>query len=326
MSATHDTAVPARRWRRRGVVTAKCLLSAGLLVWLVTSGRLDFNAYRQLGSGPNLALLSAVVLVQAAAFALFIDRWWGLSRAQGIPITRGEVFRTGLKGLFTQLFLPGGIGADGVRILHVRKHYRDQLVRGISSLITDRITGLVGLVLLGVVATAAYQLTSGNRHLVPLLSFFVVLLAGGAAALLGLWFAARLPQLTRFWQRDLPARALDALRAYRSNRSAVTGAVGISIVGHLITAVACYLAVVALGDRPSMIGVLAITTALNLIRMIPITPLGLGVADGAAEVLYAQIGLSNGAELQMLTRVVSVLLFTGAGLAFLFEPAAASDA
>ena len=305
--------------RRRVLLGAKYAIAATLLYWLVSTGRLDFASYRVLASVSNLGLIGAATALQIIAFGIFIMRWWGLARAQELPIARAEVAQTGLRGLFTQLFLPGGIGADGVRILHLRTWYRDQLMRGLASLLTDRLSGLIGLVLLGAAACQIHELATGDRRLMPVTILFAGLIAAGFVFAALLWGALRFTPLARLWRMAVVASAIDALRAYARRKRAVVAAVAVSILGHGFTALASYFAIVALGDAPPLLGVLAITTVLNLVRMIPITPLGLGVADGAAEVLYAQIGLTNGAELQMLTRIISMLIFMFAGLAFFVD-------
>jgi uncharacterized membrane protein YbhN (UPF0104 family) len=85
-------------------------------------------------------------------------------------------------------------------------------------------------------------------------------------------------------------------------------------------AMATYLSLLALGaDDPSLAAVIAITCMLNLVWMVPITPLGLGVTDTAAEFLFALIGISVGAEQQMLIRLFGVLLSLAGGLAFFWR-------
>jgi hypothetical protein len=52
-------------------------------------------------------------------------------------------------------------------------------------------------------------------------------------------------------------------------------------------------------------------------QAIPLTPLGLGVTEGIASVLYPVVGLRGGAEVVILLRAFTVLLFALCGLSFL---------
>ena len=48
--------------------------------------------------------------------------------------------------------------------------------------------------------------------------------------------------------------------------------------------------------------------------------MGLGIRDGIAESFYGMMGISMGAELQMLIRIVTMLIFLLCGVAFLYHP------
>jgi len=307
------------------VLGLKCVVAAVLLAWLVGSGRFDVEVYRTLATGPHLGLLALTTALLAVAFGVFVMRWWGLARAQALPISVREVARTGLRGLFTQLVVPGGVGTDGIRLLHLRRHCRERLVRGIASLLSDRLSGLAGLVLLGSLACVLHWRLQGDARLLGLLWSFGALIAIGLAGLAvlklisGTAIGARRPRLS--WL----AESADALHAYARRKDALAVAVGVSMLGHALSAAAACVGLAALGETPPVLGVFAVTSMLNLVRMIPLTPLGLGVADGAAEFLFGLLGLSHGAELQMLTRVLSMGIFLLAGLSFLVDDGARRD-
>jgi uncharacterized membrane protein YbhN (UPF0104 family) len=90
----------------------------------------------------------------------------------------------------------------------------------------------------------------------------------------------------------------------------------ISVAGHLLTGIAWFVAMSALGYQVPISAVIFLTSLLLVLRSIPTTPLGLGVTDGAAEILYQLIGNPAGAELQMLMRVISMSVFLLGGFAF----------
>jgi uncharacterized membrane protein YbhN (UPF0104 family) len=58
---------------------------------------------------------------------------------------------------------------------------------------------------------------------------------------------------------------------------------------------------------------------LLIVRTISVTPMGLGITDGIAESLYGMMGISAGAETQMLIRIAAVLIFLLCGVAFLYR-------
>lgn len=312
---------------RHAVAALKVSLAIALVWWLIASGQLDLGSYQQLTAASNRGVLIAIFATQFAAFSLFIARWYGLVRAQGIPMRWAEVMGTGYQGLFTQLFVPGGVGTDGLRALHVQRHHRSRLVAGITSLLVDRISGLISLILLGFGASILYAWQSGDGRLQPLLlvnGLVFVAAAAGTLVLLTLpqppvWMSTRITAMF--------AAARDALRVYRVHKLAFAAAVLLSIVGNVWIGACSYLCLLALDvPGPPFVGVLAITCALNMLRMVPITPMGLGVTDIASEHLFGLIGLGVGAEAQMLQRLSGLFIFAAAGLAFLWRPAAHSAA
>lgn len=67
----------------------------------------------------------------------------------GIEINFWQNLRLYYKGMFFNLFLPGGIGGDGLKAYILNRQYRKPLKKIISCLILDRLSGLTGLVFLG---------------------------------------------------------------------------------------------------------------------------------------------------------------------------------
>lgn len=58
---------------------------------------------------------------------------------------------------------------------------------------------------------------------------------------------------------------------------------------------------------------------LLVLTSLPITPLGIGVADGAAEFLFGMVGLSAGAELQMFIRAMIVIVLIVSGISYFWR-------
>jgi uncharacterized membrane protein YbhN (UPF0104 family) len=305
---------------RHAFTALKVGVAVALVWWLIDSGQLDLRSYEQLTAASNRGVLVAIFATQFAAFSLFIARWRGLVRAQGIPMRWAEVMGTGYQGLFTQLFVPGGMGTDGLRALHVQRTYRDRFVAGVTALLADRICGLTSLIMLGFCASSLHAWQTGDARLQPLLVINALVFAAAAAGALLLFALPRPPAWFPAPVAGALLSARDALRVYRGHKAALAIAVLVSLVGHLWMGACSYLCLWALGvSSPPFVGVVAITCALNMLRMVPITPMGLGVTDIASEHLYALIGLGMGAELQMLQRLTSMLIFAAAGVGFLWR-------
>ena len=300
----------------RLLLAFKLALAAVLLYWLVATGRFDVARFRALLSETGVALLAAIFVLQVLAFVAFIARWHVLTKALRIPVGMPAVMRTGLQGLSSSLVIPGSLGIDGIRLVHLRRHHRQQFVAGASSIVMDKVTGFVALLILGVVASAGYGVFASDDRLNGVLAFNAVLLL----LALGVVIAAAvvLPRLKggpldRF---EPVARFAAALATFSSEKAALGVSLGLALVGHLFTCAAWGVGLYAIGAEVPVLGVVALTAILIVARAIPLTPLGLGVTDGLAEALYRLIDISAGAELQMLVRLLSVAIFVVFGLSF----------
>jgi uncharacterized protein (TIRG00374 family) len=109
-----------------------------------------------------------------------------------------------------------------------------------------------------------------------------------------------------------------ALSDYRRHPKALVIACALSAAAHMAAFAGFYFGFVSLGAAPPLLPVLALSPALVLLRGIPTTPLSLGVTDWFGEVLYAGMDLSDGAEVVMLTRLVTLGIHAACGIPFLF--------
>lgn len=290
-----------------------------LIFWLLKTGRFQPSVYQEMLHGDRSTVLLIVLSTQCSMLLATLIRWWLLVTAQGIPVSLVESLRLGMMGAFTNLFVPGGMGIDGVRILYLRRHFPERWLEGTASVVMDRSLGLLALLLLGSVSSL-FLLSMSTSLSVGRLAFVNVLLILGIVMLLTLacrYLKRGLPEILR--QFHWVEKLLEAMRIYRVHYGAVIGALCLSFVGHAGVMLATYFSLVALGFPSSVLGIVTVTPLVVLCRAIPIVPLGLGVSDSAAAFLFPLVGLQGGAEVQMLLRTTLSLLLILCGLAFLIH-------
>jgi len=301
---------------QRCLFSAKLLLGVAIVYWLVVTGRFDINIYRSLFSLSTAGFLLAALATQAVALTIILGRWWFLLKAQDIRITPFECLKLGFQGTFMSLFLPGTIGTDGLRFLHLQRHHRQHLALGIASLTLDRALGFLGLLILSVFFGAIFLMGSElefSLYLMMILigSLIVTLLALGIACgyipLIGASLLRRISLLAIF---------IDALATYRGKHRELLIVVVLSLVAHFLVTIGACFGLMAMEIDFSFFAVAAVTPLLIFIRFIPLTPLGLGVTDAAGEEFYNLVGIAGGAENQMLLRATWVILLLVCGFAF----------
>ena len=80
--------------------------------------------------------------------------------------------------------------------------------------------------------------------------------------------------------------------------------------------VAAAFALLSLAQDVAILGIFTVTPLVTISKFLPITPLGLGVAEGVAAWLYPMVGLSRGAEVQMLLRGMLSMIYLASGVAY----------
>lgn len=282
-------------------------VGVGLLVWLSRSGLLDWQRVAALATRPD-ALALALALV-AAGFAATAWRLCVLAAPLGVAIGFGASLRLLLIGTCFNVLMPGAAGGDLARLYLALRNQRGRRTELAVVLLFDRISGLVGMLLVPLGAALAFPHAAGLDPALGAVLRWTALLAAlaGVAALLlwgpfgRAWVARHLPW---FPQTGLVARAATALRAYRAYPGAVVGSLLLSLLATglgLMTMLVLARVVGVTGPAALLLVLLPIG---SLVNTIPLTPGGLGVGEVAMDRLFALAGLSGGAVTLVSWRLV----------------------
>ena len=287
-----------------------------LLYWLLSTGRLDFKALAQVEIGWTLL---GIVFCLILTLGIQMARWFLLVRSRRLDLPPWTAARIGMIGLFTGIFIPAGLGMEGVRFVGVSRLNRGRGADVLSTLVMDRLLGLMVLVLMSLVASVIYLFYRFDIVVLRIAIF-------GASILLALTLGllAILKIRSKKWLGPLKDRSsiiniTRALSRYRGDGKVIVWALLLSLSGQISTLIAAALAFSILKFPAPFLSVCAITPLVNLSSVIPLTPLGLGVADSVASVLYESLGIGGGAETTMLLRIVGVGI-SALGVAALLMP------
>nr|BFD60487.1 hypothetical protein CKG001_25940 [Bdellovibrio sp. CKG001]BFD63902.1 hypothetical protein BdHM001_25830 [Bdellovibrio sp. HM001] len=127
------------------VQTSKILFSAGIIYWLVQSGKLNFAALKNLltPAAASVALLLVVLNLFLAS-----ERWRALIKSQGLKVSPLKVFRLSLIGSFFNFAMPGGVGGDVIKAFYFTRENPGSKVVAVTSVLMDRVLGLFAMLLL----------------------------------------------------------------------------------------------------------------------------------------------------------------------------------
>ena len=281
----------------RGGTTAgqllKFLLGAAFFSWMVHSGKLDVRQVtNSLARWRTLMAMACLLYLQCAITAW---RWNLLLRAQEIRIPYRQAFGLAMIGLLFNLVIPGAVGGDVIKGYYITRAAPGRKSEAATSVLMDRILGVVGLFLLAaLVSTFNFRTlahTTMTRHLV---TFVIIGLVGGTLVVYSAVLAgARLSE----WQ-VLPrvlGSAFLSLSRYHEKSSVIPIAVAVTLLSHLFSCLAYFLAMHATGQAVDVtVADFFLLVPLGLLATaIPISPAGIGVGQAAFFALFRVVSLAQ---------------------------------
>jgi len=143
------------------------------LLWLsVAALALTYLAYKtprdtfqQAMRGIGCSWAVSAVLLYLVAQTLLASRWILLLRVHDVSITLFQAIKLTYLGLFYNNFMPGAVGGDLLKGWYITHHSeKHQRLEAAVTVFVDRLTGLVGMVLVGALAS----LTAGPEVTIPI--------------------------------------------------------------------------------------------------------------------------------------------------------------
>lgn len=301
-----------RSARRLLTFIVKLGLAALLVGWLLRSDRLDVTLLREIALGTKtIALVLAGVASVFAGLVLLALRLRALVRVQDLELSRGRAFGLTMIGAFFGSVLPGLVSGDAVKALYLCGDVAQARTRMVAAVLIDRILGLFSLFLLGslalAIAIAAHLLPTGAQvlYVAPL----VVLAMAGGLALID-WRALD-PLITR-----LPGplnRMIAAIRQYLGRPRLLGGAILLSLANHALVIVTYLIAGELLQDGLSPMRHFVTDPLAMVMNVIPLTPGGIGITEGAFSFLFEQMGSQNGAAVGLVGRGIQYIAYVVGG-------------
>ena len=138
-------------------------------------------------------------LSYGAVEVLATVRWQILLRIQGITLRWLRTFAIVMIGLFFNMFLPGLVGGDAMRLYFVFKCAPRQKTRATLSVAMDRILGMLSILFLaGLSIAARFHWLSHSGATLHIVYFVLGLLAVGCVCVLLFFGAVHFGLLCRF--------------------------------------------------------------------------------------------------------------------------------
>lgn len=288
-------------------------IGIGLLAYLATSGAIKWGALLGLARAWPLTLVALAGLTlcfYVAAWRLIM-----LMAPLGLHLALGPSLRLTLIGQFFSTFLPGGTSGDVMKIYYAAQGNEGRRTEVATIMILDRAVGMFAMLLFPLLLSPFFPRLVGSSAALRKILWLAALIGVAMLAgfLLCLSTRVRNSRLLLWTFRKMPMgvyaeRMFDALHGFGSHPGALLASVGISLLGHAVTAGTVLTLAVATGGVVRSPEASLLVPIGFLANTLPLTPGGLGVGEAAFERLFRLARITTGAEALLGWRLLSTLI------------------
>ncbi|MDE0792795.1 MAG: lysylphosphatidylglycerol synthase transmembrane domain-containing protein [SAR324 cluster bacterium] len=306
------------------IILLKILLVGSILVYLVQSGRLNFEKLMLFKDAPEiLALMVGVLVLVVVPMATF--RWWLLLRAIGVQVKPKQTFILTWIGNFFNTTLPGAVTGDVVKGYYVIKaQHEEGRTRAFMTLLIDRIVGLFGLIVMAFLALVLNLELILSQERLHSLAWMITVLFGGTVVFYAIAvfpFKEGRDPFIRLFQR-LPAKKISlkvysAFKSYQHQKSTLLLTLLLAIGIHTLIALLFFQVAHLMGLKEMELATQFFLMPIGLITVaIPLAPGGIGIGHAAFESLYQLAGFSGGADIFNLFVIVQLGVYLLGGIPY----------
>lgn len=263
------------------IISLKILISIILLMFLMRTSKLDFNLFYNLFDSEKI--LSCIIILYLITIGLSTWRWYKLNIAQGILLSFSHTLFPTYIGIAFNNVLPGGISGDFFRFFFLNKHTKINKSVIMLSILTDRITGLLGIfIMLGLIAVVNIDTKTILIYL-PTLTFIAS--TGIIIYFLSQQILSRIYQWLNHSHQDNKwvkpfSSLLSALRIYNNSKIIIVKCLITSVFIQILITITCMLIARMMGFPSISFSHYMIAAAITqIVNLIPIAPGGFGVGE-----------------------------------------------
>ncbi|MDF1877628.1 flippase-like domain-containing protein [Sulfurimonas sp. SAG-AH-194-L11] len=270
----------------------KLLITIAIFYFLFRN--IDFVEFSKIIFNSHGGWILVALLMQLTSTYLAAYRWFKISQLLVFKERLSFYVRSYFKGTFFNQVLPSSIGGDAVRIIDLtRKEYEKK--EAFYGVFVDRVVGLVGLLVLNLLATLLFFGTFDNDF-----SFLIIFITLGGIISFSLLFQLhRLTFLENIKFLNLLVRLANRLNSLYASRMLLLKHITISVVVHLFSVLTMYGLSLALGLDLSFQTLLIAVPPVFLLTIVPISLAGWGVREGAMIGIFMLVGADQTKVLAM---------------------------
>jgi len=270
---------------------SKICLSSFLIIYILLKMNLEDIVFTFKTANVYFVLLA--FCLQFVNLPIRAYKWKILLSVQGIQVPLKTLVSISLVGAFFNNFLPTSMGGDLIRAHEISK-YSNQTVKSVSTIILQRLTGLIAIIVYCVIG-----IIIGFN--IPVIKNLAVLI--GLLALISLIFIIILLNLNyfkniniirlllQFDSKNIIKKTYYSLEIYKHHKKECIEILIISLFAEFIVIIYFYIITLSLHQNISMLYFFIFIPIISVIEMLPISINGIGVRESAFLYFFTQIGI-----------------------------------
>ncbi len=299
--------------------TAKLLFTVFLVAFILW--KVNWSEVQVALVNSNLILILIVFGLMNTNIFLSTIKWKILLSIHDIDYSFGDLCRYYYSAFFFNNFLPTNVGGDGYRIFKTFKNPRSK-AGAIVAILVERITGILGLLFLGVVASAVVLIKGGDKF--AKITFLLGLIGIGISIVMGFLIIIK-KKISLFKRLESFSAKINKLVSrigdFRNKNNKIAQIVFISILFHTFFIMFRFLLIDAVGAQISVFDLAIAVVLSTVLALIPITLNGIGLMDGSFIYLLVNYGVNydKAVIVMLLVRVLQIPLSMMGGLFYFLE-------
>lgn len=280
--------------RRYLLIAVKLAVSISLIAFLYRKTPLE--EIGRLLAQIEVRYLLPIILLLFLNTVISARKWQFFLKADNLHLSLWDLTVSYMSGTFCNLFLPSNIGGDSYRIYDIARQSR-QTARSAASVIADRLSGFVALVILSFVSSLAVAAAFGSWQLLVVPTLLLVLFILIMVALVKQEPVRKILDITRITRISAIQRVLEKLFAsftsYQQEQGVIVRVMLLSFLFQFSVITVVYLMARALGVTLPFYYFSAFVPIITLMEALPISIYGIGVRDYGYVYFFSQVGMGD---------------------------------
>ena len=234
------------------------------------------------------------LLFQLASTYLAAYRWRLIMNILVFNESVSYYVKSYFKGTFFNQVLPSSIGGDAVRIIDLTQSGYDKK-EAFYGIFVDRVVGLVGLLVLNLLATIIFYGTFEDSFS----NLIILITLGGIGGFLSLFYLEKITFLANYKFLNLFHRLARRLNNLYSDRTLLLKHIGVSVGVHFLSVLTLYALALSIDFHMSFQTFLIAVPPVFLLTIVPVSLAGWGIREGAMIGIFMLVGADETKVLAM---------------------------